>query len=241
MSVEDALDLWPQLQATGRRLGSPAVATGGATPGGWLDRFMSGARAQRASGSTSSRCTGTARTSARTPSASSRGYVAAVYDRYHLPIWLTEFALIKFGGGGATYPTATQQVAFIKGATPCSTVSPMWSVTRGSRCRRRPTATTRSVPQRHDADPDGRGVPRRVRRDRPLSLAKYIDRGVFSLLLSILTIVVRVGRWPHAQTNSGPVGIDRRRPARCSGRRGGDRALGQRRARPATGTPRRRT
>jgi hypothetical protein len=29
MSVETALDLWPQLQATGVRLGAPAVAYGG--------------------------------------------------------------------------------------------------------------------------------------------------------------------------------------------------------------------
>jgi hypothetical protein len=29
MTVGQALDLWPRLQATGRRLGSPAVAYGG--------------------------------------------------------------------------------------------------------------------------------------------------------------------------------------------------------------------
>jgi len=33
-----------------------------------------------------------------------RGYLQSVHDRYHLPIWLTEYALIKFDGGGATYP-----------------------------------------------------------------------------------------------------------------------------------------
>lgn len=44
MSVEQALDLWPQLQATGLRLGSPAPAVDAAEPGGWLDRFLSGAR-----------------------------------------------------------------------------------------------------------------------------------------------------------------------------------------------------
>jgi hypothetical protein len=44
MTVEQALGLWPQLQATGMRLGSPAVAYGGNTPGGWLDRFMTGAK-----------------------------------------------------------------------------------------------------------------------------------------------------------------------------------------------------
>jgi hypothetical protein len=46
MSVEDALAAWPKLQDTGRRLGSPAVAYGGDTAGGWLDRFMKGAKAK---------------------------------------------------------------------------------------------------------------------------------------------------------------------------------------------------
>jgi RNA polymerase sigma factor (sigma-70 family) len=46
MPVQQALQLWPRLMATGMRLGSPAVATGAATPGGWLDRFMRGAEAR---------------------------------------------------------------------------------------------------------------------------------------------------------------------------------------------------
>ena len=25
-------------------------------------------------------------------------YLQAIYDRYHLPIWLTEFALANYGG-----------------------------------------------------------------------------------------------------------------------------------------------
>jgi len=116
MSVEQALMLWPQLQATGLRLGSPAVATGGATAGGWLDRFMTGAR-QRGyrvdfialhwygSDFSSAAVTHLA------------NYLRAVHERYGLPIWLTEYALIKFGSGGSTYPSAAQQTAFIKGST----------------------------------------------------------------------------------------------------------------------------
>ncbi len=44
MTVAQALDLWPKLMATGMTLGSPAVAAGAATPGGWLDQFMAGAK-----------------------------------------------------------------------------------------------------------------------------------------------------------------------------------------------------
>jgi hypothetical protein len=43
MTVEDALDLWPKLEATGIRLGSPAPASvSGADD--WLGRFMAGAK-----------------------------------------------------------------------------------------------------------------------------------------------------------------------------------------------------
>ncbi|HEY2161346.1 MAG TPA: glycosyl hydrolase [Solirubrobacteraceae bacterium] len=44
MTPERAAALWPQLESTGLRLGSPAPAVPG---DGWLDRFMSIARARR--------------------------------------------------------------------------------------------------------------------------------------------------------------------------------------------------
>jgi Glycosyl hydrolase catalytic core len=116
MSVEDALALWPKLQATGLRLGSPAVAVNAAQPGGWLDRFLSGAkqRGYRVDFITmhwygsdfSDGATGQL-----------KGYIQAVYSRYHLPIWLTEYALIRFTGSGSVYPSDTQQVAFVKKST----------------------------------------------------------------------------------------------------------------------------
>ena len=116
MSVTQALDLWPQLQATGLRLGSPAVATGGATAGGWLDRFMTGARERglRVDFITLHWYGSDFSTAAVNHLAS---YIRAVHDRYQLPIWLTEYALIKFGSGGSTYPTAAQQTAFVNGST----------------------------------------------------------------------------------------------------------------------------
>ncbi len=115
MSPSQALELWPRLVATGMRLGSPSVASGGATPGGWLDQFMSGAatRGYRVDfialhwyGSDFG------------PAAVGqlRSYLQAVYDRYHKPIWLTEYALINFGGG-QKYPTQAQQAAFVTGST----------------------------------------------------------------------------------------------------------------------------
>lgn len=116
MSVEQALTLWPQLEATGLRLGSPAVATGGATAGGWLDRFIGGARQRGLRVDfIALHWYGSDFSSAAVNHLAS--YLKAVHDRYGLPIWLTEYALIKFGSGGSTYPTAAQLTAFITGST----------------------------------------------------------------------------------------------------------------------------
>jgi hypothetical protein len=115
MTVQQALDLWPRLQATGLRLGAPAVAYGGDTAGGWLDRFMSGAasRGYRVDfiplhwygGDFSSAAAGEL-----------RGYLQNVYNRYHKPIWLTEYALTDYSTSTPRYPTGQQQVDFINSA-----------------------------------------------------------------------------------------------------------------------------
>lgn len=116
MSPEQALDLWPRLEETGLRLGAPAVAYGGDTAGGWLDRFMSGAAARGYrvdfiplhwyGGDFG-------------PAAADqlRGYLQAVYDRYHKPIWLTEYALTDFSSGTPRYPTPQEQTDFVRSST----------------------------------------------------------------------------------------------------------------------------
>ncbi|HEX3920665.1 MAG TPA: sigma-70 family RNA polymerase sigma factor [Streptosporangiaceae bacterium] len=116
MTPAQALGLWPQLMATGMQLGSPAVADGGATPGGWLDQFMSGARARgyRVNFITLHWYGADFDTAAAVSQLQS--YLEAVYARYHLPIWLTEFALANFGGSPQT-PTPQQQAAFVTAAT----------------------------------------------------------------------------------------------------------------------------
>jgi hypothetical protein len=115
MKVEDALAAWPKLEATGMRLGAPAVAYGGDTPGGWLDRFMSGAKDKGYRvdfipihwyGSDFSAAAVN----------QFLGYVDAVHQRYDKPVWITEFGLMNFSGS-PKYPNADQEVAFIKGST----------------------------------------------------------------------------------------------------------------------------
>jgi len=115
MTVEHALDLWPQLMATGMRLGSPAPAWGADRPDGWLDRFMTGARARGYRVDfIALHCYGSYFGPAATGHL--RSYLRAVYERYRLPIWVTEYALIDFSGS-PTFPTQEQQVQFVRAST----------------------------------------------------------------------------------------------------------------------------
>jgi len=116
MSVQQALSLWPQLEATGMTLGSPAVSANAATPGSWLDQFMQGAKAKgyRVNFITVHWYGGNFDTASAVSEL--QAYLQAIYDRYHLPIWLTEFALTDYGGT-PEFPTEEQQAAFLTAAT----------------------------------------------------------------------------------------------------------------------------
>jgi Glycosyl hydrolase catalytic core len=116
MSVSQALHLWPRLMSTGMRLGSPAVASGAATSGGWLDRFMRGvaARHYRVNFIAVHWYGGDFAT--RAAVGQLRSYLVAIHNRYHRPLWLTEFALIRFGTR-TVFPSAGRQAAFVTAAT----------------------------------------------------------------------------------------------------------------------------
>ncbi|GAB2810649.1 hypothetical protein GCM10022221_05070 [Actinocorallia aurea] len=117
MPVAQALDLWPRLVSTGKKLGSPAVATGGATPGGWLDQFMKGAKSRGMPVHFVTLHWYGADFRAQPAATQLRDYLRAVHKRYDKPIWLTEFALTDFTQGTPRYPTLKQQAAFLKAAT----------------------------------------------------------------------------------------------------------------------------
>lgn len=115
MSVTKALALWPKLQATGRTLGSPAVAWGADRDGEWLDRFMKGAKKKHLRVDfITLHWYGSDFSSASVKQLKS--YIVAVYKKYKKPIWITEFSLMKFGKT-TTYPSTKQLVSFIKGST----------------------------------------------------------------------------------------------------------------------------
>jgi RNA polymerase sigma factor (sigma-70 family) len=115
MSAAQALADWPQLEQTGMLLGSPAVQDDAATPGSWLDQFMSGAKAR---GYRVDFIVVHWYAQGFDPAASVselKAYLQAIYQRYHLPIWLTELGMVRFGSP-TTYPTDAQQSAFLTGA-----------------------------------------------------------------------------------------------------------------------------
>ena len=112
MSVEQALALWPQLQATGLRLGSPA-ATQHQTlgPGSWLGRFMAGAEAQNLRVDFIA-----VHYYSKTGSvAEFKAYLEAVHQQYGKPVWVTEWALADWSNPGRF--SAAQQAAFARAGT----------------------------------------------------------------------------------------------------------------------------
>jgi hypothetical protein len=113
MTVDDALSLWPQLMATNLQLASPAVATGAATPGGWLDRFMKGADQRHYRVNFIAIHWYGTDFQAGAAVAQLRSYLESVHRRYGLPIWLTEYALINFAAARPSYPTGAEQAAFV--------------------------------------------------------------------------------------------------------------------------------
>lgn len=71
--------------------------------GGWLDRFLSGAKARGYRVDfIALHWYGSEFSAAAVDHL--RGYIQAVYQRYRMPIWLTEFALIKWGIHRSTTP-----------------------------------------------------------------------------------------------------------------------------------------
>jgi autotransporter-associated beta strand protein len=103
--VDAAIAWWPNMLATGLRVGSPAVTDGGKA---WLYEFMDKAIAANL------RVDYIAihNYQAGHTAASLKAWLQDVYDRYHLPIWLTEFNNGANWTGG-TDPTYEQNATVI--------------------------------------------------------------------------------------------------------------------------------
>lgn len=109
MTVEEALDAWPRLEALHVRLGSPAPGTGDdVKPDGWLARFMAGARARGYR--VDFVCIHPYQASFDPEQATQDliREVTTVHNLYHLPIWVTEYAMAQWGPPQRTPDYATQ-------------------------------------------------------------------------------------------------------------------------------------
>lgn len=112
MTVAHALELWPQLQATGLRLGSPAVTqTGALGSTSWLAKFMAGAEAQ---GLTVDFIQ--VHYYSKTADVTAfNAFLEKVHAQYGKPVWVTEWALADWSNPGRF--SFEQQAAFARAAT----------------------------------------------------------------------------------------------------------------------------
>lgn len=111
MTIEQALDLWPQLMATGMRLGSPAPAGNPSSPGSWLERFMNGARARGYRVDFLAVHWYGDKFDVEEAVNGLKNFLEAVYHKFQLPIWLTEYSLIRWSDP-PVYPSWEQQAEF---------------------------------------------------------------------------------------------------------------------------------
>ncbi len=111
MKVEQALDAWPQLEATGMRLGSPAVASGYDNPNGWLAKFMAGAATQGYR--VDFICVHDYQGAYDAPEKQANALctkLERIHQLYQKPLWLTEFALANWHNPASE----EQQAAYAK-------------------------------------------------------------------------------------------------------------------------------
>jgi hypothetical protein len=113
LSVEEAIALWPRLEARGLRLGSPAT-TQGATLGrnSWQRRFMNEVKARNLRVDFMA----VHYYSSNGDVAAFKAWLEAVHAEYGLPIWVTEFALIDWNNPRAA--TYERNAAFAEAAIP---------------------------------------------------------------------------------------------------------------------------
>jgi hypothetical protein len=111
MTVQQALDLWPQLVATNMRLGSPATAENPANAGSWLDQFMSSANSKGYRVDFICVHWYGANFDTSTAIDELQSYLEGVHDHFGLPIWITEYSLINWTNS-QKFPSWSQQAAF---------------------------------------------------------------------------------------------------------------------------------
>ena len=107
LTVAQAINLWPQLVKTGRRIGSPAMGGYAPTDNSWLDRFMKAANSSKLKVDfVNVHWYGTPQYGS-----SFLDMVDATYKKFGLPIWVTEFAAADWSASSSNPAPYTQQDA----------------------------------------------------------------------------------------------------------------------------------
>lgn len=113
MSVQKAILSWPQLSSLASRLGSPAPAE---ALGPWFDRFYHTANKKELKMDFM-----TVHLYSPPDPQKFLAKIDAVYEKYHLPIWLTEFAVADWsakGRQGSNRYSEEEVLAFMKSVLP---------------------------------------------------------------------------------------------------------------------------
>lgn len=119
LTVAEAVALWPQLETTGKKLGSP-VTKMDPLQSPWLSRFLFEVERKNLTvdflnihyyGENNERWdVGTAVEDMKV-------FLKDVYERYQKPLWVTEFSLINGATQPPTCPSAQTQANFVKAAS----------------------------------------------------------------------------------------------------------------------------
>jgi hypothetical protein len=122
MSVDQALHLWPKLEATGLGLCSPATADDPSRPRSWQEQFFAGAKARNMRIDKLCVHWYGGNFKPKQATAELKSFLEAAYQKYKIPLWLTEFALTRWvsysnGAHVAEYPSAAVQADFVRQAT----------------------------------------------------------------------------------------------------------------------------
>jgi len=113
MTVDMAIQHWPLLIGSGRRVGSPATASNPTTAGGWLANFMTAAKGANL------RVDFIAVHWYAPPNVTSfLKELDTLYQQYGLPIWITEFAVADWTATTESKFTVEQITAFMEAVVP---------------------------------------------------------------------------------------------------------------------------
>jgi len=117
-SPQALVSQWPALESLNVRIGSPAPAIG-FQKGGWFDQFYNLAKSNGYRiDFISAHYYSPYYDDPKKATNELENFLVDIWNQYHLPIWLTEFALQNFGVSPSPIVTADQQNSFLQEAIP---------------------------------------------------------------------------------------------------------------------------